>query len=213
MELLKILKSQVVTMWIAESIAIFFLLGGIVVLAVGLGLFFRSERTLRFFSSANRWVSMRRPTRPLEVAHDTRPAVLRYHRWIAAGFILGGAFALYGLVAHFDAKAVAYVFRLDVFKPVFAGWVADSVRWILIVGNAAAIVIGLALAFSPAAVAKLEDAGSRWYSERKATRGADDMKTPLDQRVATYPRYSGVIMMFFGLVLIGVFGSMLAGIR
>ena len=213
MELLRILNSHAFAQWIAESLAIFFLLGGFVVFAVGLGLFFRSEGTLRLFGTLNRWVSMRRPTRPLEIARDTRPGVLKYRRWIAAVCILGGAFALYGLFTHFDAGAVIYVYRLDVFKPSFAGWVADSARWILIVGNAAAIVVGLALAFSPGAVAKLEAEGGRWYSERLVTKGADDMQTPLDRRVAAYPRYSGVIMMFFGLVLIGVFGSMLAGIR
>jgi hypothetical protein len=213
MELLRVLNSHAFAQWLAESLAIFFLLGGFVVLAIGLGLFFSSERTLRLFGTLNRWVSMRRTTRPLEIVRDTRPAVLRYRRWIAAGCILGGVFALYGLFTHFDAKAVIYVYRLDLFKPSFAAWVADSARWILILGNAAAIVVGIALAFSPGAVAKLEDAGSRWYSERQATKGADDMKTHLDSRVATYPRYSGVIMMFFGLVLIGVFGSMLAGIR
>jgi hypothetical protein len=213
MEFLRILNSHAFVQWLAQSLAIFFLLGGFVVLAVGLGLFFNSERTLRLFGPMNRWVSMRRTTRPLEIARDTRPIVLRHRRLIAAACILGGVFALYGLFTHFDAKAVIYVYRLEIFKPSFAGWIADSARWILIVGNAAAIVIGLALAFSPSAVAKLEAAGSRWYSERQATKGADDMKTPLDDRVAAYPRYSGVIMMFFGLVLIGVFGSMLAGIR
>jgi len=213
MELLKILNSHAFTQWLAQSIAIFFLLGGFVVLAVGLGLFFNSDGTLRLFGTLNRWVSMRRTTRPLEILHDTRPAVLKYRRWIAGVCILGGAFALYGLFTHFDAKAIAYVYRLGIFKPSFSGWVADSARWILIVGNAAAIVIGFALAFSPGAVAKLEAAGSRWYSERQITKGADDLKTPLDQRVAAYPRYSGVLMIFFGLVLVGVFGSMLAGIR
>jgi len=213
MELIKILNSHAFAQWIAEALAIFFLLGGFVALAVGLGLFFRTQKTLRLFDSMNRWVSMRRTTRPLEMPRDTRPAVLRHRRLIAAVFILGGAFALYGLIAQFDMKAVIYVYRLDFFKPSFATWVVDSARWILILGNIAAIVIGLALAFSPSAVAQLEAAGSRWYSERQVTRGADDLRTPLDQRVAAYPRYSGLIMMFFGLVLIFTFGFMLAGAR
>jgi hypothetical protein len=210
MELTQILNSRAFAQWIAESLAIFFLLGGFVVLAVGLGLFFNSEGTLRLFGRMNRWVSMRRTTRPLEIARDTRSAVLRHRYWIAAAFILGGAYALYGLTARFDAQSVIYVYRLDFFKPAFATWVVDSARWILIVGNVAALIIGLALAFSPSAIAQLEAAGSRWYSERQATRGADDLRTPLDQRVAAYPRYSGLIMMFFGLVLILTFGFMLA---
>ena len=89
MELIKILNSHAFAQWIAEALAIFFLLGGFVALAVGLGLFFRTQKTLRLFDSMNRWVSMRRTTRPLEMPRDTRPAVLRHRRLIAATFILG----------------------------------------------------------------------------------------------------------------------------
>ena len=60
MDLTRILNSQAFAQWIAQSLAIFFLLGGFVVLAVGLGLFFRAEKTLRTFDTLNRWVSMRR---------------------------------------------------------------------------------------------------------------------------------------------------------
>ena len=209
MEITRILGSQAFAQWIAEALAIFFLLGGFVVLAVGLGLFFRAESMLRFFGTVNRWVSMRRVSRPLDIVRDSRPAVLRYRLWIAAAFILGGAFALYSLTAQFDARAVIFVYRLDFFKPSFATWVVESARWILIIGNIAGIVIGLALAFFPGAVAKLEREGSRWYSERQIIKGANDLHLPLDQRVAAYPRYSGLIMMFFGLVLILTFGFML----
>ena len=213
MELLKILNSPAFTQWIAESLAVLFLVGGFAAVAVGLGLFFSPGGTLRLFGTINRWVSMRHVARPLEVLRDTRPAVLRYRRWIAAAFILGGAFALYGLIAQFDAKGVIFIYRLDFFKPSFATWLVDSARWILIIGNIAAIAIGLALAFSPAAIARLEAEGARWYSERQVIKGANDMHLPVDQRVASYPRYSGLIMAFFGLVLIGIFGIMLFGTR
>jgi hypothetical protein len=211
MELLEILKSRAFMQWLAESLVVIFLVGGFVVLAVGLGLFFNSERTLRFFDTMNRWVSMRRTSRPLEVARDTRPFVQKYRRWIAAVFIAGGAFAVYGLAARYEARAVISLLNLNVFRPAFAAWVADSVRWILIVGNVAGIVIGCALAFSPRAVEKLEAGGGRWYSERQATKGADDQRFPLDTKVAAYPRASGLIMTFFGLVLVVTFGLRLLG--
>jgi hypothetical protein len=211
MELTRILNSQAFAQWIAESLAIFFLLGGFVVLAVGVGLFFRTESTLRFFGTTNRWVSMQHVADRLEIVHDTRSAVLRYRLWIAAAFILGGAFALFSLITQFDAKAVLYIYRLSLFKPAFATWLVDSAKWVLIVGNVAAIVVGLALAFFPGAVANLEAKGSRWYSEPEVVKRADDLRLPLDQRVVAYPRHSGLAMMFFGLVLIGTFGVMLFG--
>ncbi len=211
MDLLKILNSPAFTQWIAESLAAIFLVGGFVAVAVGLGLFFNSEGTFKLFRGANRWISMRRATKPLEIPRDTRPLVLRYRRLLAAVFIIGGAFALYGLAAQYDARAVIFGLRLDFLKPSFATWAIDSARWVLIVGNLVAIGIGFALAFSPAFVEKLEAAGAHWYSERQATRGADDLRLGLDARVVSYPRYSGLIMAFFGVVLIGTFGIMLFG--
>jgi hypothetical protein len=211
MELTRILSSPAFGQWIAESLAIFFLLGGFVALAVGAGLFFRAESTLRFFGTVNRWVSMRHVADRLEIVHDTRPAVLRYRFLIAAVFIVGGAFALFSLITQFDAKAVLYVYRMSLFKPAFAAWLVDGAKWILIVGNIVAIVVGLALAFFPGAVANLEAKGGRWYSEPEVVKRADDLRLPLDQRVVAYPRHSGVAMMFFGLVLIGTFGIMLFG--
>lgn len=211
MELMEILKSRAFMQWLAESLVVIFLVGGFVVLAVGLSLFFNSEGTLRFFDAVNRWVSLRRPSKPLEIARDTRPFVQKYRRRIAAVFIAGGLFALYGLAMRYDAGAVIRLFRLEVFRPSFATWVADSGRWILIVGNLAGIVLGVALAFFPGAVERLEANGSRWYSERQMTRGSDDLRLPLDRKVAAYPRASGLIMAFFGLVLVLTFGLRLFG--
>jgi hypothetical protein len=211
MELTRILNSPAFAQWIAESLAIFFLLGGFVVLAVGAGLFFRAQSTLRFFGTANRWVSMQHVADRLEIVHDTRPAVLRYRFLIAAVFIIGGAFALFSLITQFDAKAVLYLYRMSLFKPAFAAWLVDGAKWILIVGNIVAIVVGLALAFFPGAVANLEAKGGRWYSEPEVVKRADELRLPLDQRVAASPRNSGLAMMFFGLVLVGTFGIMLFG--
>ena len=213
MEITRMLNSPAFTQWIAESLVVFFLLGGAAVLAVGLGLLLNSEATLRLFERMNRWVSMRRTSRPLEIVRDTRPLVQRYRRWLAAIFLAGGLYALYGLIMRFDTGAVIFALRLDFLRADFASWVIESTRWVLIVGNVAALVVGFALAFSPASVEALEAAGSRWFSERQLTKGSDDLRTPLDRRVAANPRAAGLIMAFFGLVLIGAFTLMLLGIR
>lgn len=209
MDLPAILNSAAFKQWLAQSLAIFFLFGGFVALGVGLGLFFNSEATVRFFGRMNQWVSLRRATKPLEIPRDTRQAVQRHRRWFAVVFIVGGAFALYGLVAWYDTRAIIFSLRLDFLKPSFSTWALDSARWVLIVGNLTAIGIGLALAFSPGIIEKVETHGSKWYSERQLTKGRDDMRTPLEAKVAAYPRYSGLIMAFFGLVLVCAFGLML----
>ena len=65
---------------------LFFLLGGVALLAVGVSLIVNSAGALRFFGSMNRWVSMRRMSRPLEIPRDTRQAVQKYRHVLAAIF-------------------------------------------------------------------------------------------------------------------------------
>ena len=213
MEFLGMMSSASARLWLAQSAALFFLIGGICLLAAGIGLIVNGAVTLRFFSSMNRWVSMRRATRPLEVPRDTRPLVQKHRYWLAAVFVAGGVFAIVGLVTQFSTSAAITLLKLNGLHPAFAGWLVDAFRWVLIIGNLTAIVAGILLAFFPAAVAALEARGSAWYSERQAARGADTMRvTSLDNWVAAQPRAAGAIVTLFALGLISVFGLSLPGL-
>lgn len=209
MELLKAIDNPVFKAWMTQSIVLIFFVGGLVLLLIGASLLANSAATLRFFAGMNRWVSMRRVTRPLEIPHDTRSLVLRYRYLFAAVFVVGGIFSIAGLLTQFDHKSIVYALSLQFLRADFAGWMLDSIRWVLVAGNVAGIVVGLMLAFTPGALEKIEAAGSRWFSERQASRGADDMRMKLDPLVVSYPRAAGVTILFIGAVLAGAFGLML----
>jgi hypothetical protein len=209
MELLNVVESHAFRLWLVQAIVAFFLVAGVALFAVGIGLIVNSVGALRFFGNMNRWVSMRRMSKPLEIPRDTRQAVQKYRYWFAAIFVLGGAFAIYGLLTQFDVAAIIFVLGLGFMKPVVTAWLIDSVRWLLVVGNLLAIVAGILLAFFPDTVVKLEARGSHWYSERKITKGTDQLNLKLDAWVAAHPRVAGWGIVFFALVLIGAFGLIL----
>lgn len=209
MEFLNMMGSQGVKLWLAQSTVIFFLVSGLALLAVGISLIVNSACTLRFFGNMNRWVSMRRMSRPLEIPRDTRQTVQLYRYWFAAIFVAGGAFAVFSLLTQFDAAAITFVLGLGFFKPAFSGWLIDSVRWLLVAGNVLAIAAGILLAFFPHIVVKLEARGSHWYSERRITKGADQLNLKLDAWVESNPRPAGWAIVFFALVLLGAFGLIL----
>jgi hypothetical protein len=208
-----ILNSSAVRRWVAEILTVFFLIGGLVGIAVGVGLIVRSEQTLRFFGSLNRWISLRRAARPLEIPRDTTAAVQKSRRWLAAAFIVGGAFTTYILATKFEANAAIKMFNLAALRPSIGLWIVESGRWILIVGNLLAVVAGILLAFFPPVVAALETRGSRWFSERRILKGTDNQNLTLDRWVAAYPRPAGAIITAGALILIGNFGIMLLGMR
>lgn len=210
---MEIFDSVVFRQWALQSMIVIFFVGGVVGFVVGGCLIFCSEKTLRAFNSLNRWVSMRSASKPLEIPRDTRPAVQKYRKWLAVFFIAGAVFSIYFLATKFDARAAMAGFNLHTLRAPIGAWIIDSVRWILIVGNLAAIAVGVMLGFFPATLAAIETSGSRWFSERRFAKGSDDMNLSLDKWVAAFPRTTGVIFSLTTLVLMGNFGFLLFGVR
>lgn len=208
MEFLNMMTHPVVRLWLAQAMVVFFLVCGVTLLAFGVSLIVNSAGALRLIAGMNRWVSMREATKPLEVPRDTRHVVQKYHYAFAAVFVIGGAYAIYGLLTHFSTDAMIRLLGLNTFSRDAALWLADSLRWLLIVGNLFAIIAGVMLALFPGYVATLEERAGRWVSMRRITKGADNMNIKLDSWVAVYPRAIGTVIVFAALLLIGTFGMM-----
>jgi len=199
--------------WVVHTMAVLFFVGGLVGLAVGMGLIFFSEQTLRLFDPLNRWISMRGPSKPLEISRDTTQTAQKYRRWLAAFFIAGALFSLFILASKFDERAIIASLKLATLRAPVAAWIVDSAKWLLIVGNLAAIAVGIMLGFFPAALTALEAKGGRWFSERRIIKGSDKMILTLDEWVAASPRITGVIFSVTTLILVGNFGFILFGTR
>jgi hypothetical protein len=209
----QILSNSAFRQWVIQALTVFFLVWGLVGIAVGVSLIVNSDRTLRLLGTLNRWVSMRSASRPLEIPRDTTQAVQRHRYWLGAVFIAGGAFATFILATKFDAKAATHMLNLTALRPVVALLIVDSARWILIAGNLVVVAAGILLAFFPAALAALEAGGSAWFSERRALRGADTPNLSLDNWVSAHPRGAGVIITVAALLMASNVGIMLLGMR
>lgn len=161
--------------------------------AVGIGLIMSSARTLRIFHVMNRWIPTRGALRPMEIPRDTDQFSHRRRRWVGGALIAGGIFSAIGLAAGVDAAAVGAAFaKGDAVRLVAI--VAGALRWFLIAGSAAGVVIGLMLCFSPNALATLEKHANQWFSARRMLRGGDDMILTLDRLVEAHPGPSGWIL-------------------
>jgi len=153
MDLLNMMDNHAVQLWLAQATVVFFIIAGITLLAVGAGLIANSAGALKFFGRMNRWVSMRSATKSLEVPRETRQAAQKYRYWLAAIFVIGGIFALFGLLTGYDASAVLIALDLNFLRPGFVIWLIDGVRWVLVLGNIVGIIVGLMLAFAPDRIA------------------------------------------------------------
>jgi len=165
----------------------------VVGVAAGLGLIVSSARTLGFFQRMNRWISMRGALRAMEIPRDTERLSHRNARLVGWALIAGGIFAVLGLLlavntAAFSAAAAKGDARI------FLAIVAGTLKWFLIVGSAAGVVVGILLCFSPNGLSTLEKYANRWISPRRALRGGDDEHLTLDKLVEAHPGQAGWIL-------------------
>ena len=178
----------------------FFLVSGIVGLALGIGLAVFRTRVFRLFKPMNRWVSARKQLRPMEVQHTIEPFVYRHRRWFSVLFIVGGLFSILMLMANAHAMTVTSLFG--------AGRVSDlesltthMVGALLIVGGILSIAIGVLLGFFPDKLRALEKRSNRWISSRQMAKGVDNAHLPLDRWFESSPRTAGCILAVAALIL------------
>jgi len=188
----------------------FFMVTGIVGIALGVGLIVSSARTLRFLGTMNRWVSLRSSLRPMEMPHDIGKAVYGHGRWFGGAFALGGAFVAFMLLARVELAAVVPALGRSA-PPVIVDWIVESLKWMLVAGGALGVVIGAMLVFSSDALRALEARLNRWYSSRQMGKGADTMHLLLDQWVGTHPRSAGWLLAL-GAAIVSI-ASMIVWIR
>jgi len=160
---------------------------------VGIGLIVSSTRTLRFLQVMNRWVSTRGVFKATDIPRSTEQFSHRNRRWVGWALIAGGIFSTFGLAAGVDAAAVGTTFAKGDMARLVA-IVAGTLRWFLIVGSVAGVVVGGMLCFSPDALATLEKFANRWFTARRMLRGGDDMILTLDRLVEAHPKLSGGIL-------------------
>jgi hypothetical protein len=161
--------------------------------AVGIGLIVASAPTLRFSHAVNRWISTRGALRPVEIPRDTDGFSHRHRRWVGGALVAGGIFSAIGLAFGVDAAAVGATFaKGDASRLVAIA--AGTLRWFLIAGSAAGVLVGLMLCFAPGGLARLEKRANQWVSGRQVLRGGDDMHLTLDSLVEAHPGTSGWIL-------------------
>ena len=167
-----------------------FIVAAIVGIALGVGLIVSSARTLRFLGTMNRWVSLRSNLKPMEIPRDIGRSVYGHGRWFGGAFALGGAFAVFMLLARVEVAAVVPELGSSA-PPAIIDWIVESLRWILVTGGALAVIIGAMLFFSPDAVRTVEARLNRWTSTRQLGKGVDTMHLALDRWVGSFPRAAG----------------------
>ncbi len=194
---------------LVPAVVPFFFIGGLLAVAVGMGLVVSGDRVFRLFGLMNFTVSTRRALRPMAMPRDIGHFVWTYRGWFGAFFVVGAGYAVYA-IARVDNSAVVSLLNLKLPR-LYVFWLVESTRLFLLAGCTVSIAVGILLGFFPDAMRAIEKRASHWYSTRRFAPDAEKMNLTLDHWVAAFPRTAGWIIVFPALGMVVYFGSQLLG--
>lgn len=190
-----------------NSVIRFFLVFGVVAMAVGLGLIYNSAGMHGLFGRANHWVSMRHSVKWLAVPRDSSITSRYLQALFGFLFVAAAVYSTFVLVIQVDVASVTSAFRLDISQP-YVGWIIESVRWMLIIGGLLVIPTGLMMIFFPDKLHNIESHTNHWYSFRSQSLGCDTMHMAFDRWVERYPRATGMVITAGALLVVVQYGML-----
>lgn len=201
-------NNYVIDQLVAPALVLFFFVGALAAVAIGLGLIFNCAGVFRFFDTMNRSISTRNATKPLAVTRDSTQFFLKYRIPIGIIFVVGAVYADYGLLTGAGNAAIVTLFNTKL-PPGYIFWIVESLRYFLMVTCTVSIMVGILMIISPDTLKAVETIGGRWISTRRIAPGAEKAYLTLDQWVAAFPRTAGFIILFPALGMTMYFGDQL----
>ena len=201
-------NGYIIDQLIIPAAVLFFFVGGVVAVVIALGLILRSPWVFRFSELMNGYVSTRHATKALAIPRDSGVFMWKHWRPIGTVFVGGSVYSLWGLLAGPDNHQIVAMLKLG-YPPEFVLWIVETMKYLLIVGCMASVIVGILMLFSPDTLKAVENLSARWYSTRQIKPNADKMVMLLDDWVAAFPRTAGVLIVFPGLVTTIYFGRLL----
>jgi len=193
---------------IVPALLWFFFIGGAVAVLISVGLIMRSSRVFQLFGLVNTSVSARHATKTLAIPRDSSQFFWKYRMPIGIAFVVGAIYSVWGLVTGAGNSAIVSLLNLEL-PAGYVFWIVESLRYFLVVGCTAAIMVGVLMVISPDTLKVIEQAAGRWYSTRKFAPQAERMNLEFDQWVAAFPRTAGLILILPALGIAIYFGDLL----
>lgn len=176
---------------------LFFFIASLFSLLVGLGLLFKARWMGNCIGTMNRWISLRRMLKPLEVPRDIDSLILK-RRWLTGSLTVAIATGTLAILLNLPSEAFLVVTHESL--PELARLtLASSLHWLLLIGNVLCIGIGGLILLRPQWLSALERWANRWISTRQHMRPLDTMRHDLDHWALHHPTSIGGMIVILSL--------------
>ncbi len=171
------------------------IIGSAFTLLYALLLIVSPQRALLLNRHADRWISMRKPTRPLEIPRNIDHHIYRHHRWIGLSVLLSASYILYQFAFVLKPAAAVQALSDNWLSAAIAAWLLDALQWFFVPASLLLIPFGALLALRPSTLKGLEQHSNRWISSRKLLHGIDKPYPVGEGWLLGRPRQLGLILL------------------
>ena len=184
----------ILTAILQESLLLFFTIGSLFALLLGLLFLLAPESAKRLSRRNNRWLSLRRSTKALDLSHSVDGRLYHHHRLVGLFIILSCAYILYRLGFDYQQQAAVSALSTGNGSGGVTAWLLESLLWFITPTTTLILFIGAAIALKPSSLKGLEGISNRWLSTRKAMQPIEKQNLSVDNWVEHHPRPFGLLL-------------------
>src|ERR1039458_7777310 len=168
-----------------RALAIFLLIGALLGVVLALLLIFKPQFLGRLNRVANRWVSTRHINRWLDRSVRIEHWFYQHHRAAGVVIVLGASYILIYFGILFDKAYTLQRWSGKIPAKLLDG-LLDAMVLGLLVGGAAALIVGLFLWLRPSLLRGMEEVANQWVSSRRLTKMLDVPHGQVDLFIARH---------------------------
>lgn len=196
---------KILTDILLQASLVFIAVGCAVGLLVGIAILVRPEKVLRLNQKLDKGFDIQRLEMALNKPRETEHYVYGHHRLAGGAILLASLYVLYAFAfGHMRPAALVGLLglRMD-------GWLASAMLWLLAVGGAAAVVLGVLLLIWPASLKRPEAWANQWSSTDRVSVLIDQAHYHPDRFVERHARWVGGFVVAGSLYALAVLGFFL----
>ena len=190
------MENTILATILQESVLLFLIIGSIFALLLGLLLILSPQQANALSQRYNHWVSLRRPSKPLEALHETNHFFYRHHRATGLFILISTIYILYHFAFNYDQTIAIRALSNHFDNIMIIEWLLNASLWFILPVSMLLLVFGAIMAIKPSSLKGIERFANHWVSTRKLLQPIDKQYKPLDKWVGMQPRSFGILLIF-----------------
>lgn len=179
---------------IHDALLLFLIVGSLFTLFIGLLFIFLPGLGARLNQRMSHWVSMRRPSKPLEDLHYLEHPIYKKHSIFGLLIMAGAVYVLYQIGFHYHHQEMVHTAAQYLPQSWVADWLLTATLWFAVPAMLLIVLFGAALASRPSMLKRVEQRSNRWFSTRQWLLPLEKQHLIIDHLVQQHPRKFGLLV-------------------